>query len=322
MTLLTLLDQPPTTMLSSFRFVDGSVVIRPLSNAEESEVLEFLSARPIHTVFMVGFIRDNGIISPLNRGTFYACRDKQGRLEGVALIGHATLIEASTDEAMAAFARLAQKDARARIIFGEEARIQSFWHHYSEAGPQPSMICRELLLEQRWPSEDFLEVAGLRLATLDDLDHVVTAHAALAVEELGINPLEDDPIGFRLRTARRIERGRAWVLIENNELIFKCDIVADTPDVIYIEGVYVSRSERRRGYGARCLMQMGRELLTRSVSISLLVNERNEAALRVYRKAGFQLRSYYNSIILPKPRLKACAASHTCGSLTPRNPSV
>jgi len=32
-----------------------------------------------------------------NRGTFHAYRDRQGRLEGVALIGHFTLVEARSE---------------------------------------------------------------------------------------------------------------------------------------------------------------------------------------------------------------------------------
>jgi len=76
-----------------------------LTTGEESEVLSFLSARPVHTVIMASFIRDNGLVSPLNRGTFYGCRDEEGRLVGVALIGHATLVETESDDALAAFAR-------------------------------------------------------------------------------------------------------------------------------------------------------------------------------------------------------------------------
>lgn len=272
--------------------------VYPLNDADEAEVLEFLSARPIHTVFMAGFIRDNGIVSPFNRGKFYACRNSRGQLEGVALLGHATLVEARTDEAMAAFAQLAQEDGPAHMIMGEEAKIEAFWQHYSAAGRAPRLVCRELLLEQRWPVEGFSDVESLRPAKLEDLGHVVSAHAALAFEEIGINPLENDPIGFRLRTARRIAQGRVWVLIENDKLIFKADIVSDTPEVIYLEGVYVSPDERGKGYGSRCMMKMGRVLLSRSVSISLLVNEQNTAALALYRKAGYQLRSYYNSIFL------------------------
>src|SRR5690348_3985205 len=78
-----------------------------LNRDNESEVLEFLAANPLHTVFMASLIRDNGLNSPHNRGSFYACRDRVGQLEAVALIGHATLIDARTKASMAAFARLA-----------------------------------------------------------------------------------------------------------------------------------------------------------------------------------------------------------------------
>src|SRR5688500_475042 len=83
--------------------VSDRVTVHPLTDEHKAEVLDFLSARPLHTVFLAGFIRDNGLVSLLNRGTFYAARGREGRLEGVALIGHATLIEARTDAALEAF---------------------------------------------------------------------------------------------------------------------------------------------------------------------------------------------------------------------------
>src|ERR1043166_6358628 len=69
------------------------------------EVLNFLSERPLHTVFMASLIRDNGLVSPHNRGSFYACRNAHGSLEGVALLGHATVIEARSSASISAFAR-------------------------------------------------------------------------------------------------------------------------------------------------------------------------------------------------------------------------
>ena len=68
-----------------------------LRNAEQDEVLDFLAERPVHTVFMASIIRDHGLVSPLHRGSFFACRNDNGSLEGVALIGHATLVEVRTD---------------------------------------------------------------------------------------------------------------------------------------------------------------------------------------------------------------------------------
>ena len=61
---------------------------------DTQEVLDFLSIRPVHTVVMTSFINDNGIASELNRGKFYGYRNADGEIEGVALIGHSTLVEA------------------------------------------------------------------------------------------------------------------------------------------------------------------------------------------------------------------------------------
>jgi hypothetical protein len=90
-----------------------------LTESNTEDVLNFLAERPIHTVFMASVIRDNGLVSPLNRGAFFGCRDAEGRLTGVALIGHATLIEARTEAALIAFAQVALDCPFARLIRGE-----------------------------------------------------------------------------------------------------------------------------------------------------------------------------------------------------------
>ena len=122
--------------------------------------------------------------------------------------------------------------------------------------------------------------------------------AELAFIESGVNPLYKDPAGFRQRCARRIEQGRTWVWVEEGRLIFKAEIVSDTPDVIYVEGVWVNPEERGKGYGLRCISQLSRNLLQRTRSVSILVNEQNPAALSLYRKAGYKVSGYYDTIYL------------------------
>jgi hypothetical protein len=275
--------------------------VTALDGVNRQEVLDFLAERPLHTVIMSSFVRDNGLVSPLNRGTFYACRDGEGRLEGVALIGHATIVEARTEEAMAAFARLARESKSGHVILGEKDKVGRFWDYYATDEEAPRLLCREMLLEQRWPVAVQDEVKGLRLATAEDLELVIPVQAEMAYEESGVNPLERDPEGFRRRCARRIEMGRVWVWVEEGRLIFKADIISETPEVIYLEGVWVNPSERGKGYGLRCMSQLGRELLARAGSISMLVNERNSKALSLYRRAGYKLRGCYDTIYL-QPR--------------------
>lgn len=275
-----------------------TVNIIELTEDDRNEVLAFLAERPVHTVCLAGFIRDNGLVSPHNRGTFYGCRNSEGRLEGVALIGHATLLETRSQRAMQEFGLLAQGFQRTHIVLGEKDKIEQFWNCYADAGQEMRLACRELLFESRRAMSVRDEIPGLRRATLADLERVAPIQAAMAEEESGTNPLEMDREGFMARCARRIEMGRVWVLEENGKLLFKADVQADTPDVVYLEGIWVTQTERGKGIGRQCLRQLCQQLLSRTKSICVLVNASNERAHTFYRMCNFKMRGVYDSIFL------------------------
>jgi len=298
---MTTMDARPATdpaiMRRAFHLLPRRLTVQSLAPGHEGEVLAFLARRPIHTVIMAGFIRDNGLVSFLNRGSFYGCRDANGNLLGVALIGHVTMVETASDKALKLFAGLARKYERAHVIVGEREKVEEFWKFYGPYGQSMRRLCRELLFEQSWPGEA-LEPLDLRLATLDDLEQLLPVHARMAFEESGINPLETDPIGFRERTTRRIEQSRVWVSMDSEKLVFKADVVSDTPEQIYIEGVYLNPQERGKGYGVRFVSQLSRCLLAKSKSVSLLVNEKDQVAQACYRKAGYKECGYYDTVYL------------------------
>jgi hypothetical protein len=275
-----------------------SLAVAPLDNSHRDEVLNFLNQRPTHTFMMCGFIRDNGLESPLNRGTFYACRDLRGTLTGVSLIGEITMIEAHTEAALETLARQTQSVTNIQMIIGEQTQIGHFWNYYAAANQEMRLFCRELLFELRYPVEVHRPVPELHPATLSELEPLMTVHAEMALDESGVNPLEVDPEGFRQRCVRRIEQGRTWAYFDEGRLIFKADVISETPQITYLEGVYVSPQERGQGYGVRCLSQLSRHLLPRSQSICVLVNERNQAAQALYRKARYQPDGIYDTVFL------------------------
>lgn len=277
---------------------DTTVSTIELTEDDRNEVLGFLAERPVQTVCLVGFIRDNGLVSPHNRGNFYGVRNSEGRLEGVALIGHATLIEARTQRAMQEIGLVAQSFQRTHLVLGEKDKIEQFWNYYADEGQEMRLACRELLFELRRAMQVRQEVDGLRRATLADLDKIAPVQAAMAEEESRSNPLAMDPEGFRARCARRIEMGRVWVLEEDGQLIFKADIQADTPDVVYLEGVWVNPSVRSRGIGRKCLRQLCQDLLNRTKAVCVLVNEDNDRAHTFYRMCNFKMRGVFDSIFL------------------------
>jgi ribosomal protein S18 acetylase RimI-like enzyme len=286
-------------------FAAVALTISALKVENQAEALEFLAQRPIHTVAMVGFINDNGIESALNRGTFYGCRNKSGQLEGVALIGHAILMETRTTRAVQAFANIAQSLSASHMIMGEQQQVEEFWECYGKRGQGFRLACRELLYELRWPAEVKSEIPELRPATLTDLKLVLPVQAEMAKQESGVDPLETDPQGFAARCRLRIELGRTWVLVKDDQLVFKAEVVADTSDLAYLEGIWVNPAYRGKDYGVRCLSDLCYRLLGDRTSVCLLVNVVNDAAQAVYKQAGFRLQSTYDTIFLrQKNRLK------------------
>ena len=302
-----MLDAPTTTLANAdsknLASVFPPVAVEPLNAKHEAEVIEFLSQRPIHTVAMQSMIRDNGLVNSLNRGKFFGCRDLNGRLEGVALVGHATLMETVSDRALQALAQVARECPYTHMIMGEQERMQDFWKNYADLGQQPRLACREWLLEMQRPERSAEGIPALRRATEAELELVMPIQAQLAQHESGVNPMEIDPVGFRRRCLRRIEQGRTWVLVEENKLVFKADVISEANDVVYLEGIWVAEDRRNGRIGSRCMNELSRRLLQKAESICLLANELNISALNFYRKCGFRFRATYETIFLKKEQL-------------------
>jgi predicted GNAT family acetyltransferase len=287
-----------TTAAPATNFAALAMNVSVLSAKDETEALQFLSQRPIHTVAMVGFINDNGMESELNRGKFYGCRNQNGELEGIALIGHAVLMETRTTRAVQAFANVAKDISSCHMIMGEQQQVEEFWDSYAQHGQDFRLACRELLFELRWPAEVRGEIPGMRRATMEELNLVMPVQAEMAKEESGVDPRDTDPKGFEARCRRRIEQGRTWVLVRDGQLVFKAEVVSDTKDLAYLEGIWVEPSERGKNQGVRCLSDVCYRLLREKTSVCLLVNVENAAAQSVYKKAGFRLQSTYDTIFL------------------------
>jgi len=71
-------------------------------------------------------------------------------------------------------------------------------------------------------------------------------------------------------------------------LVFKADIIAETSEVAYLEGVFVGEEYRGKGIGPKCLSALTVELLSRVANVCLLSNVDFGSAHRSFEKAGFR----------------------------------
>lgn len=285
-----------TTRQADFQAHFAPVVVPDLSRLhlltefDKEEVLAFLAQRPVHTVVMTSMIHDNGIENVQNRGKFFGYRNESGRLEGVALIGHTTLVEAHSEEALRALALSARtSETPIHIMMSDGDSIKTFWQYLTGGMKEPRLICSERLFEINFPLMVRENVPNLRLASEAELMPIAEAHAEVAFEESGVDPLVKDREGFLKRVARRIDQQRVWVVFDDEgKLVFKADVVAETPEVKYLEGIYVHPEYRGQGIGADCLSQLSRTLLEEVQYVCLLSNEEFQSAHRTYLKAGFK----------------------------------
>ena len=183
-----------------------------------------------------------------------------------------------------------------RMLIGDEQAVGELWTAARSLMPEPR--------EDR-PDEPVYVLReapdggsnGLRPATVDDLDLLVPACAATHEEELGVDPLERDPHGFRRRTLAQIEEGRSWLWAENETILFKAEASAWTPSAVQLQQVWVDPEVRNRGYGKRGLSDLCRLLLAQAPAVCLFVRPENEPAIRLYESIGMERAGTYRSVL-------------------------
>jgi RimJ/RimL family protein N-acetyltransferase len=251
------------------------------------QILAYCAEDPIERVFLEdvarrGFARFRGVEG--DRGLAALC------YFGANIVPSGTGCEAFADEAAA---------RGTRMIIGEEQAVSDLWGVAKSTMPKP----REdrpgqpvYVLHKSFTGPGPVKT-GLREATLDDVDLLLPACAATHHEELGIDPLQRDPTGFRRRTIAQIEEGRSWLWAEEGTILFKAEASAWTPQAVQLQQVWVDQEVRRRGNGKRGLADLCRLLLEQTPTVTLFVRPENEPAIRLYESIGMRRVGSYRSVL-------------------------
>ena len=255
-----------------------------LRQPELDEILAFCAEDPVERVFLEDVAR-RGI------GRFTAVAENR-RLSALCHVG-ANVVPSG--RGCSAFAE-ATSHSRARMVIGEERAVSELWAAAAPEMPEP----REdrpgqpvyVIEEPPAPGE-----SGLRPALEDDFDLLVGACAAAHEHELGIDPLERDPDGFRWRTRNQINEGRSWIWRDDGTILFKAEASAWTPQAIQLQQVWTDPDARGHGYAQRGLRDLCRLLLHVVPTVCLFVRRENEPAIRLYDAIGMRRTISYRSVI-------------------------
>jgi ribosomal protein S18 acetylase RimI-like enzyme len=258
--------------------------VRTLTKPGLDQILEFCAEEPVERVFLEDIAR-RGL------GRFTAVQGG-GRLTALCHVG-VNVVPSGSDCGVFADAAAA---GRARMVIGHEQAVGELWERLRGRMPAP----RDdrpgqpvyVLSEPPEPGS-----TRLRPATLDDLELLVPACAAAHREEIGIDPLERDPAGFRWRTRAQIEEGRSWLWEEEGTILFKAEASAWTPSAVQLQQVWVDPSVRGRKHAQRGMRDVCRLLLRTTPTVCLFVRPENAPAIRVYEAIGMTRTISYRSLI-------------------------
>lgn len=273
-----------------------------LGREHQQSVYDYLATAPIENVMMMGQILEEGIsLSPYRE--FVGVR-QNGAWGAVAYFSGDISLYATSPEAIDTLAHYALR--RVPIvprIIGRKDMVDRFWETFRDA-PYPLLfdrhqlvyvLDREALRAEPEPS--------VRLARLDEAEQVAELASAMSLEEIQLDPLKEHPLSYLRLVQHRIRQKRYYVLEENGEIKFQVHLNAVTPYCGQVTGVYTPPPFRRHGYARRGMGEFCRQVLQRVPTMSLFVNDFNEAAIRLYEGIGFTRTLDYRAIFLDIGRI-------------------
>lgn len=266
-------------------------VVRAVDPVRNEELTDLLLADPVARCFPHSRIIDRN----QGRGASHSVEvwgffPRGGELSSALMLG-ANLIPIGTDEAAREefVRRLVYSGRRCSSIVGPAEEVLPLWRLLRQSwGPARDVRADQPLLA----TESIGPIRPdplVRLARIDELDLLLPSFAAMFTEEVGIDPMVASTAElFRARVADMIRRSRALVRVDGDEVVFKADFGALTPQAVQIQGVWVPPHLRRQGIGGRGMAAVVAAALAKAPIASLYVNDYNTAARRTYEQVGFQ----------------------------------
>ena len=224
-------------------------------------------------------------------GQLWGVDGEAGRLRAAAFHG-GSLLPVGDD--LAALESIAGQLARTRrgcaSIVGPADAVAVLWGVLGRSwGParairqhQPLLCATELPAEPPDPA--------VRAVELDELDRFLPAAVAMFSEELEVSPLGHDAgRSYRHRVIELITTGRAFARFdERGRVLFKAEIGALSAATAQVQGVWVRPELRGQGLGTAGMAAVMRLALQRAPSVSLYVNDYNQAGRAMYARLGFR----------------------------------
>jgi predicted GNAT family acetyltransferase len=198
---------------------------------------------------------------------------------------------------------LARQIRFGEIIFGPEVEVRATIDCARARGidlveirRQEMMACPVPRSDGSPPTRGFV----LRPAARRDLKWLLHAHGAMCREDLGVDQVARNPEGYARYFQDLIRRRRMFIGEVDNRPVFKAEIALESRGGGLIGGVFPGPAARGRGHASLATLWLSELALSRGGQACLYVHRRNETAIRVYRRIGFETVSPWATAIMTR----------------------
>lgn len=272
--------------------IDKSWSIRAVAERDVPRILAFLEAEPLLNVYLISKLLDEGVPAAGETVELAA----EGETVCVASLASNIALAASPaaplhicEEAIRLLAeRIVIRRVSVRAAISDERLVELLWKYLRAFLDPPTVVrMRQPVYALTKDGPRFHRLDRLRYSTAADLDQLVSCCAAMHQEEVGIDPLVRDAVGYRERIRELVHKKRSLIVTERGNIVFKCELSAVTPAAIQLMGVWTHPSYRRHGFARRGMSEICGEILRGARAVTLFVNDFNGPAIALYESLGF-----------------------------------
>jgi predicted GNAT family acetyltransferase len=272
--------------------VEGRWSLRLLAEDDYKDALEFLQRDPLINVYLVSRLLEERMLA----GTQVAVVRYNGAIVLVAslatnivLAGDPSVSKEITDSAIGLVTeRILMRMLPVRAIISPAHLVETLWNGLRARLDPPTVVRLNQPVYALRKRLDYPDLSLSRYSVMRDLDALVPACAAMHQEEVGIDPLERDAVGYRERIRELIEKKRSVIRMGDGRIASKCEYSAVTGDAVQLMGVWTHPAFRRRGLSRELLREVCGHLGRRGKTVTLFVNDFNRPAIALYESLGFQ----------------------------------
>jgi predicted GNAT family acetyltransferase len=272
--------------------VEGRWSLRLVSDDDVKGTLEFLQRDPLINVYLIARLQEERAVASTQMVVIRyngAIVLVASLATNIVLGGDPSLPNDITDSAIALVAdRILTRMLPVRAMISPATLVELLWNRLRTRLTPPTVVRMNQPIYAIRPRFDYPDLTDARYSTPRDLDALVPACAAMHREEVGIDPLERDAVGYRERVRELVEKKRSVIRVVEGVIAAKVEYSAVTLEAVQLMGVWTHPAYRRRGLSHALLREVCGHLFRRGKTVTLFVNDFNRPAIALYESLGFE----------------------------------